>query len=112
MSDDYDLSVRCAICPDPDASELRAMAFSFAIPIYLTQEQQRRLHLLLDEVVRAPWNQPVSGVHWLAGWGAKPQWREPEEPTFDDTVLTGETCARGFVSDEERKRVTARRAGG
>lgn len=100
---------RCAECPDEDASLLRAMEFHFAMPVFLTQDQQRRLHQLLSEIVDAPWNQLVDGVHWLAEWGAKPQWREPEEPTFDDTVLTGSSCARGFVSDKERDRVLKRR---
>ncbi len=106
----YNPSERCAECPDPDASLLRAMEFSFALPIYLTQDQQRRLHELLAEIVDAPWNEPVEGVHWLAEWGSKPHWQEPKEPTFDDEVLTGASCARQFVADTERARVMERRA--
>jgi hypothetical protein len=100
---------RCAECPDPDASYLSSMEFNFSIPVWLTQDQQRQLHDLLDEIVDAPWNEPVDGCHWLAEWGAKPQWREPQEPTFNDSVLQGQSCARGFVSEAERDRKLAER---
>ena len=101
---------RCAKCPDDDASLLRAMEFNFAAPVFVTQDQQRRIHELLDEIVRQPWNQFVEGVHWLAEWGAKPHWNEPHEPMFDSSVLTGSSCAREFVSEKERERVLKSRA--
>ena len=100
----YDPEKRCAECPDQDASFLQRFECDFSIPVYLTQEQQRRLHQLLSEIVDAPWNQPVEGCHWLAEWGAKPHWREPLEPTFDDAVLHGASFARAFVSEKERDR--------
>ncbi len=100
---------RCAECPDPDASYLSRMEFNFSIGVWLTQDQQRRLNQLLSEIVDAPWNEPLDGVHWLAEWGSKPMWREPQEPTFDDSVLQGQSCARSFVSERERDRVLKRR---
>ena len=96
--------------PPENCIQLRAMEFSFQTPVFVTTEQQRRLQSLLDEIVRQPWNQLEYGVHWLSEWGAKPHWREPHEPTFDDTVLAGSSCARGFVSAKERERVTKERA--
>lgn len=110
MATDYNPDVRCAECPDADASLLQGIEFHFGIPVFLTQDQQRRLHELLVEIVRSPSNQPKQGVHWLAEWGAKPHWQEPNEPTFDDSILTGSSVARPFVSDEERRQVEKRRA--
>lgn len=105
----FDPSKRCAECPDKEASLLSAMRFDFAIPTYVTQDQQHRLHDLLHEIVSSPWNQPVDGVHWLAGWGSLPRWNEPELVTFNSSILSGDSFARGFVSEKERQRVLAER---
>ena len=114
-----------AKCPDEDASWMERLEVDFAKPVLMTQDQQRRLHAIISEIVDSPWNQPKEGVHWLAGCGSKPNWskadchilgKRPEPgapesggPTFDDTVFYMETCARAFVSDKERARVMKRR---
>jgi hypothetical protein len=101
---DFDPSDRVAECPDPDASPLQRIEVDFAIPVEMTQSEQRRLVLLLSEIADAPWNQPKEGVHWLAGAGSKPNWSKADaaflgvqadpsaadkgEPTFDDSPHT------------------------
>ena len=118
------MSDRCAP-PGADDLPVRAIEVDFAIPVYVTLDQRRRLDDLLHEIASAPANQPVEGVHWVSGCGSKPRWSQTDarllgkdvdpaapvagEPTFDDEVLHFETTARPFVSDDERASVEARR---
>jgi hypothetical protein len=126
LTDAYDPDRRLADCPDPDASELASIEIDFALPVLMTQDQQRRLLELIDEITDAPWNVPAEGVHWMAGVGTKMHWSRVDsamlgkvsepgapfsgEPTYDDSVFHIETCARAFVSDKERERTIKRRA--
>jgi hypothetical protein len=126
LTDAYNPENRLAACPDPDASELASIEVEFALTVLMTQDQQRRLLELIDEITDAPWNMPAEGVHWIAGVGTKTHWsrvdsamlgKAPEsgaplsgEPTYDDSVFHVETCARAFVSDKERERTIKRRA--
>lgn len=109
--------------PPDGRSSIERLEVDFAIPVYLTMEQEYALQRLLDEVTRAPCNQPVNGVHWVASSGSKPAWSQvdalflgkavdpeaPEhgEPTFDDSVFSIETCARPFANGRERALVLA-----
>lgn len=102
--------------PADDDCRVERIEIEFAIPTYITQEQQHKLNRLLESICRAPVNTPVGGVHWLAGWGSKPIWSQtdarifgwttspdaPEsgEPTFDDTVLHGESCVKSKEGDD------------
>lgn len=115
---------RCAEFPE-DGSTMHRLEVDFATPVFMTHDQDRRLHRLLTEVVQAPYNQPKDGIHWVSGYGSKPRWSQtdaaflgkpadpqaPEtgEPAFDDNVYAIETTARGFVSEKERSRVVAER---
>lgn len=114
-----DLSKRLAE-PGDDDQLIRAFEMEFGMPCYITAAQQRKLRDIFDEIIESPANQPVDGVHWLAGCGSKPHFSvadsaflgkpvepaapETGEPTFDNSVLYFESCARGFVSDRERVR--------
>lgn len=116
----YDPADRCGEPTDEDSACVRSLEVSFAIPVWMTQEQMRRFNELVREITYAPCNQPKEGVHWPAGFGSKPHWSQvdaimlrkpaepgaPEtgEPTFDDDVYYIETCSREFVSDKERER--------
>lgn len=89
-----------------------AIEVGFAIPVTLSDDQERRLADLVEEIARA--NQPEGHVHWLCGTGSKPQLSQadsrfmgkpidhnaPEsgEPTFDNSVLCFETFCREDVS--------------
>jgi len=116
---------RLTECPYDDACEMQKIEVDFAIPVFMTQEQQRRLYELITDIVKSPWNQFHEGVHWLAGVGSRPNFSQADavflgkpvdpntpasgEPTFDDSVFHMETCARPFVSEKERERVLRER---
>lgn len=116
---------RCAPPPD-DRGPISALEVAFHLPVWLTSDQERRLHDLLDEVVSSPCNQPADGVHWVAEYGGRPTWSKADAallgietdpnapatggPSFDMTVYHVGTYARKFVSEEERTRVLVRRA--
>jgi hypothetical protein len=127
---EVDLNVRCAECSEDDAcEELRSIELNFAIPVTMTQEYQRRLMDLMQEMVSEPYNQPKDGVHWVGFVGnkltfsdvdsavlGKPRSEDPdrpkngEEPTGDDSVFVAETSARSFGWTKERDDVQAERA--
>jgi hypothetical protein len=115
---------RLAECPDDDATCMERIEVDFAIPVLMTQDQQRRLLEIIDEIADSPWNTPAEGVHWMAGMGSKMHWSkidalmlgktpDPDapatgEPARDDSVYHVETCARAFGSERERAKVKAR----
>ncbi len=113
----YDATARVDPAPPPDACRFQKLEVDFELPVFMTQEQQRQLIALLEEIVRSPLNQPVGGVHWVAGIGSKPTFSavdcaflgktvsedapaDGEEPTFDDEVFYVETCAREAYEGE------------
>jgi hypothetical protein len=126
LANAYDPAQRLAECPDPDATTLLRIEVDFAIPVEMTQEQQRRLLEVIDDITDSPWNAPREGVHWMAEVGSKPHWSRADAamlgveagpdapasggPTFDDSILHVGTCARAFVSDFERERKHRHRA--
>jgi hypothetical protein len=87
---------------------IRAIEVSFGAQVELSEDQERRLYALVDEIARA--NTPAGCVHWLSGMGHKPLFSQadarflgkpvdataPEtgEPTFDDSILALETYCR------------------
>lgn len=126
MSDDYNPAERCAQPGPEHHTPLRRIEIDFAIPTYLTRSQEGRLQDLVSEVIDAPVNEPLNGVHWLFGIGSKPCFSESdakflgkpveegapadgEEPVFDHDVLHFESSARGFSADRERERVLKER---
>lgn len=104
-------------CPDDDAFPISRIEVDFAVDTIITQDQQRRLIDLVEEIIREPWNQPDGCVHWLASMGAKPRFSladqrflgvegdpgapESGEPTFDDEVLhLGSYCRERYDHPE------------
>ena len=121
-----DLDDRCAE-PAEDDVKVERIECNFAIPVFITQEQQGRLHALMDEIAESPKNTPKEGVHWFSFNGAKLNFsaidsallRQPvgsnpppngEEPEVDETVLCFGTSARSFNSEREKARELRRRA--
>jgi hypothetical protein len=98
---------------------------SFGMPVWVTAEDQDKFYRVFDAIISAPYNQRENGCHWLAGCGSKPHYSVTDslflgqpieegapytgEPTFEDEVYFMESVAREFVSDDERKKVVARR---
>lgn len=58
--------------PSLDDSLFERIEIEFAIPVYLTQEQQRLLHELVLGILSNPTNKPLDGVHLLNAHGPKP----------------------------------------
>ena len=96
--------------PGEDDSYVERIEIDFAIPVWLTPADQQELANLIQRIARSAANNPVNGVHWLFGSGAKPSYSltdarflgkaaDPEapfsgEPTFDSSILYFETAAR------------------
>lgn len=104
--------------PPDDRTAVGSIEISFAMPVYVTSQQEMRLHDLVRDIVYSPCNQPVDGVHWPSSNGCKPIWSKqdakflgkeaahdaPEsgEPAFIDSIHFIETSARAFLSPEEK----------
>lgn len=71
--------------PSLDDSLFERIEIEFAIPVYLTKEQQRLLHELILGVVSNPANVPLDGVHLLNAHGPKPLF------SLEDVEVTGES---------------------
>lgn len=116
---DEDLDERLAPPPEENMCSMKLFEVHFGLRVAMTQDQHRRLLNLMEEIVRAPHNQPLNGVHWLSGGGSRPNWaavdaaiegRPVEEPAFDDNVYQLVSTARGFASERERLKVEKERA--
>jgi hypothetical protein len=123
---DYKPDERVTTCSDSDATFIERIEVGFAIEVAITSEQERQLHELIDQIAKAPYNQPKEGVHWLGFVGSKLNYSATDaallgkpvgdnpppngaEPDSDDTVLCYETSARGFVNGNERAKVMLER---
>lgn len=89
--------------PSLDDSLYERIEMEFAIPVYVTQEQQRLLHELFKGILQNPANIHLDGVHWQNSHGPKPIWSQndaeklgkPPEPgahvsgppTWDENTL-------------------------
>lgn len=97
----YNVSKDCPRQAEPslDDSLYERIEMEFAIPVYLTQEQQSRLHELFKEILENPANVPLDGVHWQNAHGPKPSWFHPEKigpPDWDEnTLYFGSTTGSG-----------------
>ncbi len=127
LVNDYDPDERVEPIPESHTCSMTTFEVQFGLRVSLTDDQHTRLLNLMEEIVKAPYNQPKNGVHWLAGGGSRPNFSaidaallnvpagpdavpNGEEPTFDDDVYQLSCMARGFVSDRERARVERERA--
>lgn len=111
--------------PTVEDTCIESFEVAFQIPVYLTPAHQWLLNSIISAIVRDPLNQFEEGVHWLAEQGSKPTWSKKDaeifgfettsdahdegEPTFDNTTLYYGTCAREFVSEEEKQKYQQRR---
>ena len=105
--------------PHDDDVAAQSIEVHFAIPVFIPQEALRELDRLLSAVVRLKRNQLQGYVHWVSGYGSKPQWSQADaaflgqpvdpsapasgEPTFDDSVYHIETTCRPAYPSERRR---------
>lgn len=85
-----------------DGFEIKRIEIEFAIPVVMTPALQRHLCEMVNAMARATETDEI--VHWQAGYGSKPIWNEPHEPTWDDSVYRIDTYARERYESEPRTR--------
>ncbi len=125
---EYDPTQRVASCPETGNEPLRGIEISFEIPCYVSKRHYMRLMQLIEDIVASPYNQAQEGLHWVSSIGSKmtlskrdaavlglpvdPNAHDFGEPTFDSSILTVGSSARGFVSEKERSKKLNLRANG
>ena len=84
----------------------------FGAPVRFPDDWDRRLCELLQEVCDLYTEDNPTEVMWVSGYGDKPIWNEPNEPTFDASVFHIECFAReGHPKELARRAVrNAKRA--
>ena len=75
----------------------------FPVDMELSDDfQQQLMELLSKECAKYEQRYP-SRVMWVGGVGDKILWREPEEPDFDDSILSFTVSERERYTDEDRQ---------
>jgi hypothetical protein len=72
--------------------KIRRIEVQFGVPVELTSREMQDVNRIVNNAARR--SQTPKLVHWAAGCGSKPLWREPEEPEWDDSIFFIECCAR------------------
>jgi hypothetical protein len=119
MSNYMPLDVERQAKPYDDDVYMERIEVEFALPVYVPTAALRELDGLLSSIIRLRRNQPVGGVHWISGYGAKPSWSQVDarllgktpasdaplrgEPTWDENVYYIETTARPLHPKEEAR---------
>lgn len=87
----YGISPDCERQAEPslDDSLYERIEMEFAIPVYVTQEQQRLLHELFNGILQNPANVPLDGVHWQNAHGPKPIWSQKDMELLAKSATTG-----------------------
>lgn len=83
--------------PSLDDTLYERIEIEFAIPVYLTQDQQKRLNEFVLEILENPANEPENGVHWISSLGAKPFWESDQRKSvekWDENTLYFETSVK------------------
>lgn len=95
---------------------IKRIEIDFAIPVVLSEQQERAIADLVQEIAKD--NEPEGHVHWHMESGHKPIWSradrrfmglpddpnapEKGEPAFDDTVLHfGTSCRERYESEKK-----------
>lgn len=88
---DYGIPKDCQRQAEPslDDSLYQRIEMEFAIPVYVTREQQRLLHELFHSILDNPANKPLDGVHWQNAHGPKPIWSQTDAEKLGQTAQPG-----------------------
>lgn len=117
MRDDVELQ-READAHEDDLA-VQSVEIQFAIPVFWPPDAVRELHDLVSAVVKLKTNQLRGYVHWVSGYGSKPNWSQADqrflgipvdhdapasgEPSFDDSVFQITTTCRERYESEKQK---------
>jgi hypothetical protein len=67
--------------------KIHKIEIDFPVEVELPPGFTRALSVIVNLVCERYKEQHPGRTMWPAGHGAKPLWREPEEPDFDDSIL-------------------------
>lgn len=87
--------------PSLDDSLYERVEMEFAIPVYVTQEQQRLLHELFLKILENPANKPLDGVHWQHAHGPKPIWSQKDMQLLGKSADPGAAISGPPTWDED-----------
>jgi hypothetical protein len=85
-------------------SKIQHIEVSFPVPVDLPPGFERALDALIGMVTEAYEAQHPDRTMWPSGSGAKPLWREPEEPDFDHSTYFIHVAEREANSREIERR--------
>lgn len=66
--------------------KISQIEITFPVPVELPEGFEKTLSALVGMACDKYESENPDRVMWAAGHGSKPIWREPEEPTYDDSV--------------------------
>lgn len=82
----------------------RSIEIHFPVAVEFPPGFERTLDALVDMVCEAYELKHPDRTMWPAGYGAKPIWNEPQEPTFDDSIYYIEVAEREANEKELKRR--------
>jgi hypothetical protein len=80
-------------------SKITRIEVHFGVPVELTDREEQDIFRIANNAARR--SQTTDLVHWAAGCGSKPHWREPEEPDWDDSIFFIDCFARERYDTEK-----------
>ena len=111
-----DLGIERKAKPTAEDMLCEQIEIAFALPCYITQEQQHALWKIAREIVESPVNQASGFVHWLSTTGCKTNWSKVDaallgkkadanapdagEPTYDESIFVLESSFRAAHEGE------------
>ena len=75
-------------------NKITSIEITFPVPVELPDGWERALDALVGIVCGFYEREHPDRVMWPAGCGAKPEWHEPDEPTFDTSVFSIQVSER------------------
>lgn len=85
-------------------AEICTIEINFAAPVDFPPGFEQALDALIGMVCKAYEIKHPDRTMWPAGFGAKPIWREPEEPAFDGSVYHINVAEREASERELQRR--------
>lgn len=79
---------------------IRLIEITFPVDMGLSEGFESKLLDLISDECKRYESQHPDRVMWPGGYGAKILWREPEEPDFDESVLSITVCERERYENE------------
>lgn len=88
--------------------KIRRVEVDFPVAVELPPGWEQALDALVNMICEQYETEHPMQTMWPAGYGAKPQWREPEEPSFDTSILFIQVAEREANFKELARRARQR----